>query len=50
MDHHFSHLLLHGVLHIAGYDHEERDEEMRMQALETHLLGKLGIPSPYTTA
>ena len=44
---HFRHLVLHGLLHLAGYDHEiEADAEV-MEALETHILAHLGIPDPY---
>ena len=48
--HHFQHLLLHGVLHLMGYDHETDAEAERMEALETALLARLGIPDPYAEA
>lgn len=48
--HHFQHLLLHGVLHLMGYDHETDDEAARMEALETVLLARLDIPDPYAEA
>ena len=45
---HFSHLLVHGVLHLLGYDHELGDEEAEeMEALEIEILGKLKIANPY---
>ncbi len=48
--HHFQHLLVHGVLHLMGYDHETDAEAERMEALETALLARLGIPDPYADA
>ncbi len=48
--HHFQHLLLHGVLHLMGYDHETDGEAEHMEALETALLARLGIPDPYAEA
>jgi probable rRNA maturation factor len=45
--HHFQHLLLHGVLHLAGYDHVTDAEAEAMEALETTLLARLGIADPY---
>ena len=45
---HFTHLLVHGILHLLGYDHEtsEADAE-EMEALEIAILKKLGITNPY---
>jgi probable rRNA maturation factor len=48
--HHFQHLLVHGVLHLLGYDHETDDEAEHMEALETALLARLDIPNPYVEA
>jgi probable rRNA maturation factor len=48
--HHFQHLLVHGILHLIGYDHETDAEAERMEALETMLLARLGIPDPYAEA
>ena len=45
---HFAHMLIHGILHIIGYDHEVPEEEEKMRSMEVHLLGKLGIHSPYS--
>lgn len=45
--HHFAHLLVHGFLHILGYDHARPAEADRMQALETRILRRLSIPDPY---
>ena len=44
---HFFHMLIHGILHILGYDHEEPKEAITMQALEVELLAKLGVHNPY---
>ena len=45
---HFSHLLVHGVLHLLGYDHIRDPDATVMEALEVEILGKLGIGNPYT--
>jgi probable rRNA maturation factor len=44
---HYAHLVVHGLLHLQGYDHEAAREARRMQALETQILAKLGYPDPY---
>jgi len=44
---HWAHLLVHGILHLLGYDHERTDEADVMQSLETEILAKLGIGDPY---
>ncbi|NOL49348.1 rRNA maturation RNase YbeY [Pelistega europaea] len=44
---HAAHLLVHGVLHSLGYDHIEEEEAQHMEALETHILKKIGFPNPY---
>lgn len=44
---HAAHLVLHGVLHAQGYDHESDDEAQEMEAIEIELLAKLGLPNPY---
>ncbi len=46
-DDHFCHLLLHGILHLLGFDHIEDDEAEEMEALEIKLLAKMGIDNPY---
>lgn len=44
---HWAHLTIHGVLHLLGYDHERPDEAVVMEAMETKILGDLGISDPY---
>ncbi|MDP5102771.1 MAG: rRNA maturation RNase YbeY [Erythrobacter sp.] len=48
LDHHAAHLIVHGLLHLAGHDHVDSDEQAeQMEALETAILAKLGIADPY---
>jgi probable rRNA maturation factor len=47
LGHHYAHLVIHGVLHLVGYDHENEPEATVMEALEVKLLAKLGIADPY---
>jgi probable rRNA maturation factor len=44
---HAAHLVVHGVLHAQGYDHEDDAEAAEMEGLETEILGRLGFPDPY---
>ena len=44
---HLVHLVVHGVLHLLGYDHEEDSEAKTMEALERSILSELGIADPY---
>jgi probable rRNA maturation factor len=44
---HTTHLLVHGVLHLFGYDHEADDEAEIMERLETRILAGIGIADPY---
>jgi probable rRNA maturation factor len=44
---HYRHLLVHGFLHLIGYDHETDAEAERMEALETRILAQLGVSDPY---
>lgn len=46
-DAHLTHLLVHGFLHLFGYDHMETDEAEEMEGLETRILGELGLSDPY---
>jgi probable rRNA maturation factor len=45
--HHLAHLTVHGLLHLAGYDHEDDFEAEAMEALERRILDNLGITDPY---
>ncbi|KQN73611.1 rRNA maturation RNase YbeY [Devosia sp. Leaf64] len=47
LEDHFTHLVVHGFLHILGYDHLEEDEALKMEGLETQILAGLGIADPY---
>jgi probable rRNA maturation factor len=47
---HVAHLLVHGVLHLCGWDHETEDEARAMEALEVDLLARLGVPDPYRSS
>ncbi len=47
IQHHLSHLAVHGVLHLLGYDHERRNDAKAMEALEVSALAGMGIANPY---
>ncbi len=44
---HLTHLIIHGFLHLLGHDHENDDEAIVMERLETAILERLGIADPY---
>jgi probable rRNA maturation factor len=44
---HVTHLMIHGILHIMGYNHETQRAAHKMETLETKLMAKLGLPDPY---
>ena len=46
-DHHLTHLIVHGLLHLLGHDHEDDGEAEIMEALERAALARLAIPDPY---
>ncbi len=48
--HHAAHLLVHGTLHLLGYDHHDEAEAEDMEARETRALARLGIADPYEEA
>jgi probable rRNA maturation factor len=45
--HHLQHLVVHGLLHLHGFDHQGADEAEEMEALEVKILTRLGIANPY---
>ena len=45
---HWAHMIIHGVLHLLGYDHQNDSEAAIMEVLETEIMQKLGFPPPYT--
>ena len=47
---HVTHLIIHGILHLLGYNHESSAEAEEMEALEIRILGELGIKNPYAPA
>jgi probable rRNA maturation factor len=44
---HLAHLVVHGVLHAQGYDHDRAARARRMESLEVEILAGLGLPDPY---
>lgn len=44
---HWAHIVIHGVLHLRGYDHERDEDAVRMQAMESELLSACGFSDPY---
>ena len=47
LDDHLDHLVVHGVLHLMGYDHEAVAQAREMEGLERRILAKLGVKDPY---
>ena len=47
---HATHLVVHGTLHLLGYDHHDDDQAADMEAREVRALNRLGIPNPYEEA
>ncbi|MBD3584990.1 rRNA maturation RNase YbeY [Salinimonas sp. HHU 13199] len=44
---HYAHMIVHGILHLLGYDHIDEAEAQQMEALEIRILAELGIDDPY---
>lgn len=47
LSHHWAHMLVHGLLHLLGHDHQRPEEAEKMEGLEASLLALLQIPDPY---
>ena len=47
IDAHWAHLIIHGILHLQGYDHEIENDAEKMEAKEIQLLKKIGYANPY---
>jgi len=45
---HWAHMLVHGMLHLQGHDHQDDDSASRMENLETQILAQLGFNNPYS--
>ncbi len=46
-DAHWAHMVIHGTLHLVGYDHETDEQAAAMESVEAELLAELGWPNPY---
>ena len=46
-EHHVYHLIIHSVLHLLGFDHEQEENATKMEKIEVQVLAKLGISNPY---
>jgi probable rRNA maturation factor len=44
---HYAHLVVHGILHLCGYDHQTRAQASRMERAEARILRRAGFPDPY---
>ena len=44
---HWAHMVIHGVLHLQGYDHIEENEAVKMESEEIAIMNGLGFPNPY---
>lgn len=47
LDAHWAHMVIHGTLHLVGYDHDTDEQAAIMEALEADILAELGWPNPY---
>lgn len=50
LEDHWAHMLVHGTLHLLGFDHERDSEAVKMEALETTILSDYGLADPYRAA
>ena len=46
---HWAHMVVHGTLHLLGFDHQSEEEAANMESLETRILAALDFPDPYET-
>jgi probable rRNA maturation factor len=44
---HFSHMVIHGVLHLLGYDHQKKEDAEIMESTERKIMGEIGYKNPY---
>ncbi len=49
LESHWAHMLVHGTLHLLGYDHIDNNDANEMEALECSILSELGYPDPYVS-
>lgn len=47
LENHWAHMVVHGCLHLCGYDHQLSDQAMKMETIETSVLNNLGYDNPY---
>jgi probable rRNA maturation factor len=47
LDAHYAHLVVHGMLHLQGYDHERKHDAVTMESVETFIMLRMGFPDPY---
>jgi probable rRNA maturation factor len=47
IEQHWAHIVVHGVLHLLGYEHQEEQQAEKMESLEIDILSKFGFPNPY---
>lgn len=50
LENHLCHLIVHGILHLFGYDHISDEDAVEMETTETHILEHMSIPDPYGAA